>query len=98
MIIFNNWLIYIILYLIFAVIFNQCYKVITNIMKKEGALTILMQLFAGLFSLLMIPLFKMKISTNLTSYIFLFCACIFYALNDRISITVRQELKYPRLV
>lgn len=91
--IFNNWVLYVILYLIFAVTFNQSYKLVTIRTKNVGALTVLIQLLAGTISLLMIPFFEIKISTIPVSYIFLFFACIFYALNDRLSTTVRKEIE-----
>ena len=93
MYIFNNWLFYVILYLFFSVSFNQSYKYATIKIKNDGALTILLQLIAGTISLLMIPFFEIKISKNIVSYIFLFIACIFYALNDRLATTSRKGIE-----
>lgn len=93
MYIFNNWLFYVILYLFFSVSFNQSYKLATTKMKNDGALTILIQVIAGTITLLMIPFFEIKISKNIVSYIFLFIACIFYALNDRLATTSRKGIE-----
>lgn len=90
---FSNWLFIVILYLIFAVIFGQTYKIITNKMKNAGALTVLAEGVAGIASLLFIPLFEIKFSSNPYVYIFLGLACIFYALNDRLSTTVRKGVE-----
>ncbi len=90
---FSNWLFIVILYLIFAVIFGQTYKIITNKMKNAGALTVLAEGVAGIASLLFIPLFEIKFSSNPYVYIFLGLACVFYALNDRLSTTVRKGVE-----
>lgn len=90
---FLNWIFIMILYLIFAVIFGQTYKIITNNMKKAGSLTVLVSSLAGLFSLVFVPFFEMKFSSNIYVYICLALSCIFYALNDRLSTTVRKGVE-----
>lgn len=40
--ILNNWLLYVLLYLAFATIFTQFFKVATKTLKNAGALTILL--------------------------------------------------------
>lgn len=89
----TNWLVAVILYLIFAVMFNQGYKIVTKSMENSGALTVLMEGLAGLFCLLLIPIFDIKFPTNPYVYLFLGLACIFYALNDRIATDVRKGLE-----
>lgn len=89
----NNWKFYIIIYLIVSVIFNQCYKIITNNMKKAGAVTILIQLISSFICILMIPLFELKIPNDYRVYIFLFLAIIFYTLNDRLGTTARSGIE-----
>lgn len=89
----TNWIIAVILYLAFAVTYNQSYKVATKSMSKSGTLTVLIEGLSGLFCLLMIPLFDIKFPTNPYVYLFLGLACIFYALNDRISTDVRKGLE-----
>ena len=93
MTIFNNWLFYIVLYLIFAVAFNQYYKITTKTMKKAGALTVLMEGLAGLFSLLLFPLFEIRFPTDVKVYAFLGIAIIFYAIQDRLGTTVRSGIE-----
>ena len=39
----NSWIIFVILYLIIATIFDQTYKVATKNMIKPGALTVLLK-------------------------------------------------------
>ena len=90
---FTNWVFIVILYLIFAVIFGQTYKIITNNMKNAGALTVLAEGVAGIASLLFIPFFELKFSSNIYVYLFLGLACVFYALNDRLSTTVRMGVE-----
>lgn len=89
----TNWGVSVILYLIFAVMFNQGYKIVTKSMTNAGALTVLMEGMAGVFCLLLIPLFEIKFPTNPYVYLFLGLACIFYALNDRIATDVRKGLE-----
>lgn len=90
---FTNWVFIVILYLIFAVIFGQTYKIITNNMKNAGALTVLAEGVAGIASLLFIPFFELNFSSNIYVYLFLGLACVFYALNDRLSTTVRMGVE-----
>lgn len=54
--ILNNWLPFVIAYLILATLFTQFYKMAANKMKKAGALTVLIELIAGL-SVLILSLF-----------------------------------------
>ena len=91
--IFSNWIFIIILYLIFAVSYNQCFKQLTKKMKKDGAMIVLLDGLAGLFCLILIPLFKLKLPTNIWTYFFLTIACIFYALNDRLGTTARKGIQ-----
>lgn len=93
MVILNNWEVYIIIYLIVSVIFNQAYKTVTKRMKSAGALTILIQIISSLICMLMIPLFEIKFPMDIKVYIFLFLAIIFYTLNDRLGTTSRSGLE-----
>ncbi len=93
MIILNNWLLYVILYLVLATAFTQFYKVATKTMKKTGALTVLLQLTAGLTALLLCPFFEFKFSTNISVYIMLGIAIIFYTISDRMNTTVRSGIE-----
>ena len=93
MIILNNWLFYVILYLVLATIFTQFYKIATKTMQKTGALTVLLQLMAGVVALLLCPFFEVKFPTDSMVYIMLGISVIFYALSDRINTTVRSGIE-----
>ena len=90
---FKNVYFVICIYLVITVTFGQTYKILTNKMKNGGALTILAELLSGVMCLLFVPLFEFKFPSNKWVYLFLSLACIFYALNDRITTTVRSGLE-----
>lgn len=91
--IMNNWLLYVIAYLIFATIFTQFFKVTTKTLKNAGALTILLQMTAGIVALLLCPLFGFKFSTDISVYIMLAISIVFYAITDRVNTTVRSGIE-----
>lgn len=91
--ILNNWLLYVALYLILATIFTQFYKIATKTLKKAGALTILLQLTAGLIALLLCPFFEFKFPTNISVYVMLAISIVFYAITDRVNTTVRSGIE-----
>ena len=91
--ILNNWLLYVILYLFFATVFTQSYKVATKSLKKAGALTVILQTTAGLTALLLCPFFEFKFPTDIKIYILLGISIIFYAITDRINTTVRSGIE-----
>ena len=75
---FKNWIIIVILYLIIAVINNQSYKLLVKNTKNAGSTTVIADFISGVFSLLMIPLFDIKLPENKLVYLFLTLACVFY--------------------
>lgn len=83
----------IILYLIFAVIYDQIFKKLTKTMKNDGGMVVLLNTIAGIICLFLIPIFDMKLSKNIFVYLFLGLACIFYALNDRFDTTARRGIE-----
>lgn len=91
--IFSNWIVCVILYSVFAVLFNQFYKIATRKMEKAGALTVLLEGLAGIVILLFMPFFDIKFSSNIMTYILLGLAIIFYAMSDRIGTTVRSGIE-----
>lgn len=93
MAILTNGLLYVILYLVFATIFTQFYKVATKTMQKTGALTVLLQLLAGAVALLLFPFFEIKFPSNVSVYIMLGISVIFYAITDRVNTTVRSGIE-----
>lgn len=89
----SNWKLYVILYLIFSVLFNQYYKIATKYVKKDGALTILLELIASLFCIFLTPFFEIKFPKSFSSYFFFGIAIIFYTLNNRLSTTSRSGME-----
>lgn len=93
MIILNNWLLYVGLYLILSTTFTQFYKIATKKLTKAGALTVLLEFMAGIIVLLLCPFFEIKFPTDIKVYISLGFAIIFYAITDRLNTTVRKEIE-----
>lgn len=91
--ILNNWLLYVLLYLIFATTYTQVFKISTKTLKKAGALTILLQMIAGIVSLVLCPFFEFKLPTDVNIYIMLGMSIVFYAITDRINTTVRSGIE-----
>lgn len=87
------WILYVILYIICSITYNQFYKITTKKSKHDGALTALLQIMAGLTALLTIPFFKFTFPTSWTVWLLLAVACIFYALSDRMNTTVRSGIE-----
>lgn len=88
-----SWVVYIILYLILGVLFDQGYKVATKKLSNAGSLTIILQFVATISILLAIPFFEIKFPSNPKVYIFLLFSIIFYAVNDRLNTTVRSGIE-----
>lgn len=88
-----NWIIFVILYLILAVIFDQFYKISTKSLIKPGALTILLEFTGAITVLLLIPFFEIKFPTDIRVYVFLALSIIFYTLSDRLNTTVRSGIE-----
>lgn len=91
--ILDNWLLYVLLYLVLATAFTQFFKIATKTLQKTGALTCLLQLIAGGMALLLCPFFEFKFPTEVSFYILLGIAVIFYAISDRINTTVRSGIE-----
>lgn len=91
--IFNNWLLYVIMYIVLATIFTQFYKIATKQLKKSGALTILLQIMAGITVLIICPFFEFKFPSDVRIYIMLGISIIFYAISDRVNTTVRSGIE-----
>lgn len=87
------WFLYVILYIIFAVAYNQFYKIVLKTSKSEGSLTVLIQLIGGITALLFSLFFKYKFPTDWKIYLCLGIACIFYAVSDRINTIVRSGIE-----
>lgn len=91
--ILNTWQLWTIVYLISAVVFAQSFKSANKNMKDPGSLTILLELFTGIFSLLMMPLFAFKFSLSLNTIITLLIVVCIYAITDRLNTEARYGLE-----
>ena len=87
----NNWLFWVIIYLINAVIFAQTFKKANRKMKNAGSLTILLEFFTALFAILFIPIFDM-VFPPIESILILGIVVIIYAVTDRLNIEARYGL------
>ncbi|MCI8396296.1 MAG: hypothetical protein HFJ52_00990 [Clostridia bacterium] len=92
-IILNNWILYVILYIGLATAFTQFFKITTKTLTKPGALTVLLQLLAGIIALLLCPFFGFKFPSNISVYIMLGISIVFYAITDRVNTTVRSGIE-----
>lgn len=88
-----EWLVFVILYLIFYVIFNQNYKIATKSLTTPGALTILLQIIGSISILLLIPFFEIKFPDDPKIYLFFALSIFFYTLTDRLNTTVRSGIE-----
>lgn len=88
-----SWVIYVILYIIIAVIFSQCYRITTKTLTNPGALTVLLQSIGTVAILLLCPFFEIKFPTDIKVYIFLGLSIIFYTISDRLNTTVRSGVE-----
>jgi len=91
--ILNNSMLYVGLYLILATAFTQFYKVTTKTLTRAGALTVLLQMIAGVIALILCPFFAFKFPTDIKIYIMLGLSIVFYAISDRMNTTVRSGIE-----
>lgn len=87
-----SW-IQIIIYLLATVIYTQFYKIVTKKSKKDGALTIILELLTACVMIAFIPLFEIKWSENIWTYVFTLIAIVFYCIKDRLGTTARKHLE-----
>lgn len=87
------WVLFVCLYIIFAMGYNQFYKVVLKTTKGDGALTVLVQFVGGVTALLFSIFYGYKFPTDWRIYLLLGIACIFYALSDRINTVVRSGIE-----
>ena len=85
--------IWIIVYLISAVIFANSFKIANRGMKDATLLTILLELCTAFFSILFIPFFKIKIATKASVYLILAIVVSIYAVVDRLNTEARYGLE-----
>lgn len=87
-----KYMIWVICYLVFALIFSQGFKKVNRTMRNASALTILLELFTGLFAIIMSIFFKYTFPNDIKVYITLFVVTIIYAVTDRLNIEARYGL------
>lgn len=87
-----SYIIWVIIYLIFAFIFAQGFKSVNRDMKNASALTILLEFFTALFALILSPLFAFRFPNSFTVYIIVGIVTIIYAITDRLNIEARYGL------
>ena len=90
-----NYILWIIIYLIFAVFFAQGFKSVNRKMKNASALTILLLLSRvtiNLKSTKLSPFFVFKLPSDGTVYLIVGIVTIIYAVTDRLNIEARYGL------
>ncbi len=90
---FHTWQVNLVLFYVTVVIFFQFYKLSVKKVENDGAATILLQTIAGLSILALSPLFSFHWPGKLNILLLLVSACVFYAVNDRLQMTVRKNLE-----
>ena len=93
MTIVNNWLLYVILYLIVETTFIQFYKMATKIIQKTGALTVLLEMIGGLVALVLCLFFEIRFPTDIRIYIMLAISIICYTVKDRLDTKVMSGIE-----
>ena len=88
-----EYLIFIIIYLILGVIFDQGYKIATKSLTNSGALTVLSEFIGAISVLCAIPFFEIKFPTDIKVYILLGLSIIFYTIVDRLNTVVRSGME-----
>ena len=88
-----EYLIFIIIYLILGVIFDQGYKIATKSLTNSGALTVLIEFTGAISVLCAIPFFEIKFPTDIKVYILLGLSIIFYTIVDRLNTVVRSGME-----
>jgi drug/metabolite transporter (DMT)-like permease len=92
-IIFNTWQFNLVAALVFAVLFIQFYKLAVKDTSSDGISAVVIQFIAGSSILIFVPLFPFKFTYDIRIVILFAVAAIFYALNDRMQVTIRKNLE-----
>lgn len=88
-----NYIVFVIAYLILAVIFDQSYRIATKSLTKSGPLTVVLELIGAGTILLLTPFFEMTFPTDIRIYILLGLSIIFYTIVDRLNTIVRSGME-----
>ncbi len=89
----QNAYFFLVLYLISTVLFNESYRMISQSMKKPGALTVLVEFIAGTCSLFLLPFFPFQIPNDPKIYFLLGLSIIFYAIQNRLATVARSGME-----
>ncbi len=89
----NNWIFWVVIYLLSSICFSQTFKKANRNMKNAGMMTVLLELFTAFFALLLSVFFEYKFSSNINTYLTLFIVTIIYAATDRLNIEARYGLQ-----
>ena len=71
------WWVQIIIYLLAVVSYTQFFKAATKKSKKDGALTVTLEVITSIIMLAFIPFFEIKWATDVKVYLFTALAVIF---------------------
>lgn len=80
------------MFFIAGIFFMQFYKLAVKDTPNKNISAVIMQFIAGISILLLSPFFEFKFSHNWKIYGLLGLASVFYALNDRMQVTIRKNL------
>lgn len=89
----QHWEFFVILTLIFNVLFTQFYKKTTITVRKEGALTVLLEWLGSFCLLFFLPFFSFKFPNTLKIFLYFGIILLLYTISDRISTTVRRGVE-----
>lgn len=87
------WIFYLCFYIILSIVFTQLYKMVAKDTKNAGALTVLLQLIAGVSIFCLSIFFPYSFPKDIRVYLLLGLACIFYSISDRVNTTVRGGIE-----
>ena len=88
----NNWVKFLILFLISAVVYHQSFKTALNNSKNNGAFIALISILSGIISIILIPFFPLKFEIDIKKIILLIITCILYAIVNRLNTYVRKYI------
>ncbi len=88
----DSWELNLVLYLITNVVFLQSYKAAVKNAINESAAAVTLQMVAGLAALVIAPFMVFQWPVSISTYLLLGVAIVFYAINDRLQVTVRRNL------
>ncbi len=74
--ILDSWELWVIIYLISAIIFSQSFRISKRQMKNVGRMTVLLEICTAFFAIFFLPLFRFTFPQDLTIYGTLFLVTI----------------------